>query len=124
MLPLQYGLLLFLCQAIGALGLPYVLVVWPTHAFRAWTCKSPVNFSFSSGKLPALNLDPMMPQVGAVLRQLFLRHGLSYQLSPAESEAAPQAGLKHMVRGLPQLICTALDIQADSLMSLRRPALM
>ena len=64
MLPLQYGLLLFICQAIGALGLPYVLVVWPTHAFRAWTCKSPVNFSFSSGKLPALNLDPMMPQVG------------------------------------------------------------
>ena len=70
MLPLQYGLLLFLCQAIGALGLPYVLVVWPTHAFRAWTCKSPVNFSFSSGKLPALNLDPLMPQVGAMLSQL------------------------------------------------------
>ena len=69
MLPLQYGLLLFVSQAIGSLGLPYVLVVWPTHAFRAWTCKSPVHFSFSSGKLPALNLDPMMPQVGVVLRR-------------------------------------------------------
>ena len=84
MLPLQYGLLLFLCQAIGALGLPYVLVVWPTHAFRAWTCKSPVNLSFSSGKLPALNLDPMMPQVGAVLRQFIVGHYLSHQLSPAK----------------------------------------